>query len=141
MAIREVLAVPFEMMRAADGHPIAVGTTDGDQVVLRIHSATPAPDLTWPACHVLAAPMDLVRAATGDVAAGLTTDGEPMFLYRPELDMETVTVDVAGLDDYQRMGKVMELIHEVAPHDTACWLGRAWKAEIPSSTPVWTTQG
>ncbi|MBO4275098.1 hypothetical protein [Microbispora triticiradicis] len=33
---REVLATPFELLRAASGHPMTLSTTDGEEVVLRI---------------------------------------------------------------------------------------------------------
>ena len=35
----QVLATPFEMMRAASGHPITVSTLDGAEVCLRIPTA------------------------------------------------------------------------------------------------------
>jgi len=34
--LRQVLAIPFELMRAASGHPITVTTLDGEEVCLRI---------------------------------------------------------------------------------------------------------
>jgi len=65
---------------------------------------------------------------------GDTLVREITFPYNTEVPMETTTVDVAGLTDWDRGQKLMEVIHEVAPRDTAVWLGRAWKAELS-----WTT--
>ncbi|HEU4753210.1 MAG TPA: hypothetical protein VFU47_08875 [Armatimonadota bacterium] len=62
------------------------------------------------------------------------------FTYDPKMPAETEEFSVAGLTDYQRSGRVMELIREVAgPHYTALWLGRGWKAELSSGTSVWQT--
>jgi hypothetical protein len=68
----------------------------------------------------------IVRPVGDDLVREIT------FPYNADVPMETTTLDVAGLSNHDRMDKVDELIHEVAPRDVACWLGRAWKAEIPA---------
>ncbi len=35
----EILVIPFELMRVASGNPVAVRTSDGQEVTLRLYSA------------------------------------------------------------------------------------------------------
>lgn len=90
-----VLAIPFELLRIMEGHPITFKASDGEDIVLRSDGLQARE--TQESARIVTVPVRGLRnAALGDTVAMMADGGETYMLRRPTIAEYRENVRKAG---------------------------------------------